>query len=102
MEGKSVNGRYTDGSKEPVVDGFEHGRGSNRRCIPEAHSAAVGRLPLRSTGDHPASDAIVPAPLPAAARHLPLAGDGGREGIEEKVQAISDRLLSYRYRGSPH
>ena len=47
MEGKSVNGRYTDGSKEPVVDGFEHRRGSNRRCLPEAHPAAVGRLPLR-------------------------------------------------------
>ena len=28
-----------------------------------------------------------PPPLPAAPRHLPLAGDGGREGIEEKVQA---------------
>src|SRR4029077_15335333 len=28
-----------------------------------------------------------PPPLPAAPRHLPLVGDGGREGIEEKVQA---------------
>ena len=37
-------------------------------------------------GDHPASDAIVPAPLPAAARHLPLAGDEGEKASKKKFK----------------
>src|SRR5262245_12283582 len=33
------------------------------------------RLPLRTAADHPTSHAVIPAPLPQATRHQPIAGD---------------------------
>src|SRR3546814_15839255 len=45
-------------------DGAEHrGRGDHRR-LPQTHAAALGRLSLCATGDDPAPDPLVIAPLP--------------------------------------
>jgi hypothetical protein len=48
-------------------------------------------------GDDPASDALIPASLPAAPRHQPPAGDRGRQASEAEGQALPDRLLPHRY-----
>jgi transposase InsO family protein len=46
--------------------------------LPPPHAAAARRLPLRPTAHDPDADALQPAPLPAAARHLPPARRRGR------------------------
>ena len=38
------------------------------------YTAAAGRLPVRLAAQHPASNAIFPASLPATAWHQPVAG----------------------------
>jgi hypothetical protein len=52
-------------------------------------------------GHHPAPDPLIAAPAPPAARHQPLAAGRWREGHQESVQSLSDRLLPHRYRRVP-
>ena len=49
--------------------------GSDHRRFPAAYAAVARRLPLRTAADHPTSHAVIPAPLPQATRHQPIAGD---------------------------
>ena len=79
-------------------DGAEYRGGGRHRGIPPSHAAAAGRLPLCTAGDDPAPDALVAAPLSAAARHQPVARGDRRQGTQAQVQDIPDRLLSYRSR----
>jgi transposase InsO family protein len=50
-------------------------------------------LPLCAPADHPASDAIIPASLPPAPRHQPIAGSRRQQAFEAKIQGLSDRLF---------
>ncbi len=99
---RSLGRRSADRARESRVDGsVRRGRGDHRR-LPPAYAAAARRLPLRASADDPASDALIPASLPAAPRHLPAARCGGRQAGEEEVQDLSDRLLPHRYRRGAH
>ena len=86
-------------STKPLADGaghtfstqFTHWAGDRR--LPQAYAAAAGRLPVRASADHPASDALVVAPLLAAPSSLEAA-PGRRRGLAEaEVQGLSDRLF---------
>lgn len=54
-------------------------------------------IALHPAADDPAPDALVVAPLPAAARHFEAARCGWGQAGQEEVQNLPDRLLSYRY-----
>lgn len=73
MEETDHSDRRADGAESADLDGADIGGGGDHRRLPQTHSLAVGRLPLRVTGDDPASDALVTAPLFAKAwdRGLP-------------------------------
>ncbi len=60
------------GRSGPVHRAVRRGRGRRGR-LSSAYPAAAGRLPVCPAGHHPASDAVVAAPLSATARHLPAA-----------------------------
>ena len=79
------------------VDGAIARRGGRHRRLSAPHAVAAGRLPLCAAADDPASDALVTASLPAAARHQPIARGRGRQAGEEEVQGLPDRLLPYRH-----
>ena len=76
---------------------ISRGRG-RRRCIPKAYAAAARRLPLCPAAHDPASDALVPSPVSATPRDLPLAASRRRSLRQTQIQGLSDRLLSYRHR----
>ena len=88
-----------------------------RRCLAQRYSAPRRKLSLlrsasirccRSTiafmppSDHPASDAIVAASTVPAPRDQQASCDRRRDRAQEGVQAVPDRLLPHRYRGSAH
>ena len=53
---------------------IRHRRGrGRRRCLPKAHFAAARRLPLCPAAHDPASDPLVPSPVSATPRDLPVA-----------------------------
>src|SRR5580693_4053665 len=56
------------------------------------------RLPLCAAAHDPASDALVPSPVSATPRDLPLAASRRRSLRQTQIQGLSDRLLSYRHR----
>ena len=64
----------------------------------EAYFAAARRLPLCPAADDPASDALVPSPVSATPRDLPVAAGRRRSLRQTQIQGLSDRLLSYRHR----
>src|SRR6516225_8131258 len=68
----------------------------------EAYAVAARRLPLCPPSDHPASHAIVAASTVPAPRDQQASCDRRRDGAQEGVQAVPDRLLPHRYRGSAH
>ena len=86
--GSSALGRRpADRAERAKFDGpVDRGRGDHRR-LPPAYAAAARRLPLRPAGHHPASDALVPASLPAAPWHRPAAGCRGRQAAKKKFKA---------------
>ena len=55
---------------KPSFNGSQHRGRSGDRRLPQAYAAAAGRLPVRASADHPASDALVVAPLLAAPWNL--------------------------------
>ena len=75
-----------------------HNKGGARRGL-------VERLRLRDEirlghlGDHPASDAVIPASLPAPPRHQPSARCGRQQARQEEVQSLSHRLFPHRHCG---
>jgi transposase InsO family protein len=73
-------------------------RRGHRRRFPQAHAAAAGRLPSWPAADHPSPDALVPAPLPGTARHLPVAS-GRRlpqvQGDKPKKQRFASYAIGY-------
>src|ERR1700761_8509646 len=56
---------------------------------------------LYATANHPAPDALIPASLSSASWDQPIAGSRREQAFEEKVQGLSNRLLSYRHRRGP-
>ncbi len=92
---------FEDRPEGAALDGSDRGRGGDDRRLSTAHAAAAGRLPLRSAALDPAPDALGATSVPAAAWHLPPAGRRGGKAQTTEVQALRDRVLSYRYcRGS--
>ena len=84
----------------PIHRPVARGRGHHRR-LPQAHAAAARRLPVCPAGDHPASNAVLAASLPAATRHRPPAGRSrANKPAKKKLQGLSDRLLPHRHRRS--
>ena len=77
-----------DGAESIAFNGaLGFGRGDRRR-LPQAHPAAVGRLPLRPSAHHPAPDALIPASLSAAAWYQPLTrGDAGDKPTQKKFKS---------------
>src|SRR5262249_40243359 len=49
----------------------------------------------------PPSHAVIPASLPQAAWHQPIARDRRQQALEEKVQGLSDWLFPHRHRRGP-
>ena len=82
-----VGDRSADRPERAAVDGsVGRGRGSRRR-IPPAYPAAARRLSVCPAGDHPASDALLAASLPATPRDQPVAGRRRRQARQEKFKA---------------
>ena len=82
------------GPKAAQIDGpVGRGRGRRRR-LPKAYAAAARRLPLRPAADDPASDALVPSPVSATPRDLPVAPGRRRSLRQTQIQDLSDRLFS--------
>src|SRR5436853_7229953 len=52
--------------------------GSDRHRVSSAHLTAARRLPVCAAGDDPASDPIIIASLPEAARHLALPSENSK------------------------
>lgn len=50
---------------------------------------------------HPPSVAVIPASLPPAPRHQPIARGRRQKAREEEVQGLSDRLFPSRHRRTP-
>ena len=90
------------GPREPKSTVLYGRGGSHHRRLPAAYAAAARRLPLCAPADDPAPDALIPASLPAAARHLPAAGRGRRQAGKKKFKTLSDRLLPHRHRRGAH
>lgn len=81
-----------EGSSFNDPDGGEGGDS----CVVQApHTADSRRLPLRAATVDPALDALNAAPMPAAARHLALAGHRGRQARASALQALTDWLHSH-------
>src|SRR5437868_15411475 len=63
--------------------------GGDCRRVPSAHLTAARRLPVCAAGDDPASDPIIVASLPEAARHLvPQVRDEGAAKRKFKAYPI--------------
>ena len=45
---------------------------------------------------------VVPASMPQASRHRPVAGDRRRQDLQEAFQTLPNRLLSHRHRGGSY
>src|SRR5207302_1909659 len=67
--------------------------GSDRHRVSSAYLTAARRLPVCAAGDDPASDPIIVASLPEAARHLAPAAGQGRGCRQAKIQSLPDRLF---------
>jgi len=67
-----------------------------------SHAVAARRLSLCAPGDHPASDTIIAASTVPTPRDQQAPCDRRRDGAQEGVQALSDRLLPHRYRRGPY
>src|SRR5215471_6163583 len=80
------------------LNGTQRRGGSSRCCVPQAYAVAARRLPLCPPSDHPASHAIVAASTVPAPRDQQASCDRRRNGPQEGVQAVPDRLLPHRYR----
>ena len=86
------------GPKAAQIDSpVSRGRGRRRR-LPKAYFVAARRLPLRPAAHDPASDALVPSPVSATPRDLPVAAGRRRSLRQAQIQGLSDRLFSYRHR----
>ena len=87
VEAPDLGRRCSDWPEGRQIDGpVDRGGGSHRR-LPKAYPAAAGRLSLCPAADHPASDAVIPASLPAAPWHLPAAAGRRREPDRSKFKA---------------
>src|SRR5499433_525022 len=86
------------GPKGTSLNGTQRRGGSSRCCVPQANAVAARRLPLCPPSDHPASHAIVAASTVPAPRDQQASCDRRRDGAQEGVQAVPDRLLPHRYR----
>jgi transposase InsO family protein len=75
-----------DRAERAALNRSQPGGGGDHRRVPASHAAAAGRLPLRPATDDPAPDALFFAPLPAASRHQPVAGDRWRQADEKKFK----------------
>ena len=95
---RTLGRRSADRAEGPEVDGAVDRGGGDHRRLPAAYAAAARRLPLRPAADDSAPDTLVPASLPAASWHQPLAGCRRRQAGEEEVQDLPDRLLPHRHR----
>jgi hypothetical protein len=81
------------GPKRAALDG-PFGTARSRNChLPPAHVATSRRLPLHTPVDDPSSDTIIIAPMPSTSWHFSAAGCPRRQGTEEEVQGLSDRLF---------
>ena len=100
VEGADLGRRSANWAEETQIDGPDRGRRGGGGRFPKAYPAAARRLPLRLAADHRASDALVVAPLSAAAWDRAVAGYRGRQRVAEDVQDLSDRLLPRRHRRS--
>src|SRR6476660_7271255 len=90
--------RRSHGAESSALDSpVARGRGYRRR-LPQAYAAAARRLPLCPAGDHSEPDPVVPASMPQASRHQPVAGDRRRQDLQEAFQTLPNRLLSHRHR----
>ncbi|SAY47130.1 Integrase core domain protein [Komagataeibacter rhaeticus] len=74
-------------------DGLVDRRGSHRRSVPPPYIIAPGRLPLRATGDDPASDALFIASLSSAPWDQPTARD--TEGDKPKRAKFKTYPIGY-------
>ena len=93
VEGPDLGRRPVHRTEGAEVDGpIDRGRG-DRGCLSAAHAVAARRLPLRTAGNDPASDALVFASLSAAPRHLAVARRRWRQADQTQVQGLCDRLL---------
>src|SRR5258707_1691460 len=81
------------GAKGTSLNGTQRRGGSSRCCVPQAYAVAARRLPLCPPSDHPASHAIVAASTVPAPRDQQASCDRRRDGAQEGVQAVPDRLL---------
>jgi hypothetical protein len=88
---------FDDRAEGPSFDRSEHRGRGGYRGVPSAHTAAARRLPLRATGDDPASDTVIAAPLPPAPWHQPLARGHWRQDAKAQVQDLPDRLFPHRH-----
>jgi hypothetical protein len=77
--------RSPDRPPRSQVDRPFHRGGGDHRRFPAAYAAAARRLPLCAAADHPASDAVIPASLPLASRHQPIAAGRWQQAFEENV-----------------
>ena len=68
-------------------NGSQHRGRSGDRRLPQAYAAAAGRLPVRASADHPASHALVVAPLLAAPRVSRLPQVEGEASPKRKFKA---------------
>ena len=88
MEAARDRRRWFDRPQGSQVDSAFHRGGGDHRRFPAAHAAATRRLSLCAAADHSASDAVIPASLPPASRHQPIAGGRRRQALEEEVQGL--------------
>ncbi len=70
--------RRSHGAEGPTLDSLVT-RGRDHRRLPQTYVAATRRLPLCLAGDHSEPNPVVPASMPQAPRHQPVAGDRRRQ-----------------------
>src|SRR6476660_7940834 len=90
------------GAATTCLNGAVDRGGSDHHRLSTAHVTAARRLPVCAASDDPASDPIIVASLPEAARHLAPAAGQGRGCRQAKIQSLPDRLFPHRHRRAAH
>ena len=78
VEEAGLDGGCADRPEGAQLDGAVAGAGGDHRRLQASYATSARRPSLRATGHDSAADALVPAPMPAAAWHLTPAGRRGR------------------------